>query len=108
MKHKLTHISLTLHSSRHSLIIPKHFLTISPEILNHYHSFSLCILEYSILIYIGVDQKKERERQDSSPHISGSFSIRMFVNDPQYLNRYKPVVGSRPSSYISSPPIEPK
>ena len=32
----------------------------------------------------------------------------MFVPDPQYLNRYKPVVGSSPSPYISSHPIEPK
>ena len=32
----------------------------------------------------------------------------MFVNDSHIINTNKPVVGSHPSSYISSPPIEPK
>ena len=41
-------------------------------------------------------------------HFGMVVQTRMFVPDSNNLNTNKPVVGSSPSSYISSPPIEPK
>ena len=60
------------------------------------------------VILISVTRSLKSKCETSSPHISGSYSIRMFVPDSNNLNTNKPVVGSSPSSYISSPPIEPK
>ena len=63
-------------------------MTISCEILNHYHFLSLCNLcnlEISILIYIGVNQKKERDRQDFNQLIDND--NHNDISDKQVINQ---------------------
>ena len=55
---------------------------------NHYHFLSLCNLcnlEISILIYIGVNQKKERDRQDFNQLIDND--NHNDISDKQVINQ---------------------